>query len=233
MRKFAFFVEGQTERIFLEHFISSYFTYPIAISDSKKIIGDRIITIRSNSTLEKTEYYFLLYDVGNDAGVISRILEYAKNMIENQKFEKIFGLRDLYPFERDKKCPMVNKIKEEFQKTGVDDKLKLILAIMEIESWLLSDSEVFSRINSTLTTDYIKNHLGIDLVKDNPEYMNKPSSTINRIFNLVGSGYDKTEADSYKIISRIDFCNLCFSDDILAKVSSIKYFLEKLNEAIE
>jgi hypothetical protein len=232
VKKYAYFVEGQTERIFLEHFLTSYLTYPTAISDSKKIIGDNIVTIRSNSILEETEYYFLVYDVSSDERVASKMIENAKNMIENQNYEMIFGLRDLYPSARDKKCQIVNKIKGEFKKTGLGDKLKLILAIMEIETWLLSDKEVFRRINETLTIDYIDDQLGIDLSNGNPEDFDKPSSIIAKIFGLVGDRYEKTEDDCYKIISRIDFCNLCFSEDILSKVLSLKYFLEKLNEAI-
>ena len=232
MKKYAYFVEGQTERIFLEHFLTSYFTYPTAVADSKKMIGDNIITIRTNNILDETDYYFLIYDVGNDERVSSKMMENAKNMVENQNYDRIFGLRDLYPSEKSKKYQLINKTKEEFKKTRHGDKLKLIFAIMEIEAWFLADADVFSKINGTLTIDYIRDQIGIDLSNNNPEDLNKPSSVIDKIFKLVGGKYDKSTDDCYNVISRLDFCNLCFSEDILKQVSSLNYFLDKLNEAI-
>lgn len=232
MNKYAFFVEGQTERIFLEKFIAEYFTFPAAVSESKKIVGDNIVSIRINSHSKNTGLYFLIYDVGNDERVATQMIEKVRNMVETQNYKMIFGLRDLYPNPRNKKSEIVKQINNEFEKTGFMNNLKIVIAVMEIESWFLSDCDVFSKINNVLTTDNIFAQLELNLQDSNPEDFDKPSNIIDKILRLIGDRYEKTESDSYKIISRLDFCKLCLDENVLTKVHSLKYLLDSLNLAI-
>jgi predicted ATP-dependent endonuclease of OLD family len=66
MLKIAFFVEGQSERIFLESFIGEYLAPTDRILRSFQIVGEKLRTITKGINYETPSYYFVIYDVGCD-----------------------------------------------------------------------------------------------------------------------------------------------------------------------
>ena len=63
MIKIAFFVEGQTERIFIEHLLDNFFTQPYFNVESFKILKDRATYItKSNYDDSSVNYSFLIFD---------------------------------------------------------------------------------------------------------------------------------------------------------------------------
>ena len=81
------------------------------------------------------------------------------------------------------------------------------------------------------TPNFIKNKLNIDIVNKNPESHPHPSEVINKIYNLFGKKYKKTEKQSYEIVNNIDF-DFLYSDEIIQKVKSWGYFIDVINESI-
>ena len=64
---------------------------------------------------------------------------------------------------------------------------------MELEAWFLGMYNLYTKINKNLTVENIKVKLSIDLRKIDPQKeIYKPSSEINKIFNLVGMNYKKS-----------------------------------------
>ena len=136
-------------------------------------------------------------------------------MIEKSGYERIIGLRDMYSGEYVKRSPGViddqisNIIIQRHNQTIKDmthfDRIKLYFAIMEIEAWFLGMYNLFSKIDSVLTVEYIKDKLGIDLTNSDPqkEYY-RPSNQVNSIFQLCGHEYKKKQGEIESICSKMD-----------------------------
>lgn len=232
MIKISFFVEGQTERIFLEKFLNEYLTTAKIIIESHKFIGDRILTIRARKPNSNTQVYILIYEVACGDRVVDALLEKAENMISNQGYNQLLALKDLYPIPFNKKSLTINAILKEFNKSHFADKLKLILAIMEIEAWFLTDYNLFKKISPSLTPEFIKEKTGLDLINDDPEITyHHPSETVSTILSLNKRKYKKKEKQIYNMVHNINYEFLCCGG-VSNKIKSFFYFLKCVDEGI-
>lgn len=233
MIKIAFFVEGQTERIFTEKLLSEYLTYPKYTIEVKKLLGEKSINIITKRNVSpEIKYDFLIYDVGGGEKVISALLERAEKMINQSKYYRLLALRDLHPEKRENKEKIINLVNDKFNEKSFKNHLGFVLAIMEVESWFLADYNLFYRIDNTLSPNYIKNKLNIDLIKDDPELYESPAVKVGKILSLVNIKYKKREKQSYKICHNIDYAFLCFSEETNNKISSFKYFIKCIDESL-
>jgi len=229
MLKVAFFVEGQTERIFIEQLLDNYFTHPyFNVSSVELVSGKAKYVTKGNYDHDEVNLSFLIFDVQNDSKVLSAIGERA-NALKFKDYQFIIGIRDVYPAKREE-IPIINQTFHEIiQAENVEDVASLILAIMEIEAWFLSDSTIFPRINNQLTIEWINNELNIDIENDRVEDYNHPAAILNSIFSLIGSRYRKRKEEVHNICHHIEYCSLCFDDVIHKKVPSLTNLIEKLN----
>ena len=232
MIKIGIFVEGQTERIFVEKLLEKYLTPPEFEIESCRLIGDGIHMVRRRNIHSGIQIYVLIYDVGNDERVVSALLERAEYMISNKGYSNLLALRDLFPQTFQQKSQVITATQREFDKYSFANKLKLILAIMETEAWFLADFNLFSEINSQLTHEYIKEETNYDLVNDDPESYAHPSKIVNDIYRLIGQRYKKRKKQSYKITHNIDYDFLCLNVAESGKISSFFHFLECINESV-
>ena len=229
MLKLCIFVEGQTERIFLEKFFSEYLGHHNLSIDSYKLFGNKLRQIRGKDKKYRTLYYIQIFDAGNDVKVMSALKERCENLT-NQGFKYLFALRDVYPNKRTNIPQIKSTFYELFKNSVCDGKAKLILAIMEIEAWFIADYKVFSRIDSTLSPDVIFENIGIELYRINPESLPHPSVTINKIFGIVGKNYKKHEDQAYNIVYNLDYEFLICSNEVLNKVTSLVYLIKCIND---
>ena len=243
MIKVAFFVEGQTERIFIKKFLT------LLLED--KVVNiqefrDRITLLKAlrkdNNSEAYYEYSFAIYEVGgNDESVVSSICEDGKILLNEKGYDKIFGICDLYIPKRklnDKSKVLKaldKKLKRDFD---CSSKISIILAIMEIEAWFLADYNLFSKIDSVLSPEYIKKklekkkNLKIDLIKDDPEEKYPaPASLINAIYELIGRKYKKHKDDAYEITHRIDYDYL-YLETRDKKIKAFHLLVDKLEEVL-
>ncbi len=229
MNKFAIFVEGQTEQIFVTKLIYQIYGYQIKLNNKDKIRGKNLyITIEKNDDTHLLNYLFLIIDVGTDERVASAMRENAPNMI-SKGFNKIIGLRDLFPHNRKNEEKIRKAIQKEILQSPYSSKLIIHLAVMEIEAWFIADFNLFQNIDSRLTHEYIQQQLNYDLVNDDPEIAYKhPAVIIQKIYNLVGKKYRKREDDSYKIVNNIDFDYLYLDVKKLNKINSFFCFLNEI-----
>ncbi|MDM8543409.1 DUF4276 family protein [Desulfococcaceae bacterium HSG9] len=232
MIKIGIFVEGQTERIFVVKFLSEYLGGEHNFSRTEIInLGSKGTKIITERNFPHADFYFLIFDTTGDGNVVPAILERADNMIKNRGFRYILALEDLYDRPRNKKKYVLNQFNRLTAKFTFQDRLKLILAIMEIEAWFLADYNLFSRLNSIATPKFINQELNINLIDKNPESYNHPAEIINKIYKLCGMKYKKREQQTYNIVYNVDFDFLC-SDEIIEKVKSWKYFVSCIDESI-
>ncbi len=150
MDKIGIFVEGQTERIFIVKFLSEFFggeQYFSRCEIKENGCGTRLLTERK---FPDAKYYFLIFDTSGDGNVVPALIERAPNMFNNQGYSYVLALQDLYNRPRNKKNLILNQFDSLTSHFPFQNKIKLILAIMEIESWFLADYNLFIRINDWL-----------------------------------------------------------------------------------
>lgn len=104
---------------------------------------------------------------------------------------------------------------------------------MEIEAWILSMYNLFSKINENLTLDFISANLEYNLSTIDPQReFYKPSDDLNNIFSLVGSGYSKKFSQMENICRHIeesDIRNAIEND----RCTSFACFYSDINSLVE
>lgn len=243
MIKTAIFVEGQSELIFTRELLLKFFEYQNIWIECYNLFNDQNLNPTEYAFLNKdADFYFQIMNIGNDQKVISSILKREKYLFsETQGFSKIIGLRDMYSREYREIVKNSNidfKINQKFirshqetlrAKSIYPEKVNFHFAIMELESWLLSITNIFERLHSDLSYEKIKKSIGIDLLNIKPENeIFHPTDLINKILRIVGGSYDKKKAEVNKFLGRIernDIVNLLESE----KCNSFNNYCESLS----
>jgi hypothetical protein len=226
MRKIAIFVEGQSELIFIRELLLKFYDW--------QNVWIECYTLFNNVNLNPTEYsiknedasiYYQILNIGNDRKVLSSILKRESYLFsENQSFDKVIGLRDMYSkeYREEVKTSSVDEtINQKFIdgrsqtiKTGTKnpDKIRFHFAIMELETWILGIDSLFSSMK-----DKIAKELGFDLNDIELETdIFHPAKVLDRVMQIVdNSGYDKKSKGINMLMSRIskeDFIRLLDSE---------------------
>jgi hypothetical protein len=229
-KKIACFVEGQTEQIFVEKLFQEIAGYKKISIETYKFQGgkaNRIIQPLKLSTIKNAPFFVLLYDCGNDAHVVSDIRKQHQSLIKNG-YEKILGLRDLYPIPLGTKEEIETGIRgflKPLQKIGVP--ISVILAVMEIEAWFLAEWNYLAKIDNRLTCDFILQKCGLDLRIIDPEQRAHPSQDLDEIYRLVSRNYDKSGKASQEIINNLDYEFLYL--DLVKSVNQLKRFIDEID----
>ncbi|MEG4940867.1 hypothetical protein [Microcoleus sp. F4-D5] len=229
-KKIACFVEGQTEQIFVERLFQEIAGYKKISIETYKFQGgkaNRIIQPLKLSTIKNAPFFVLLYDCGNDAHVVSDIRKQHQSLIKNG-YEKILGLRDLYPIPLGRKEEIETGIRgflKLLQKIGVP--ISVILAVMEVEAWFLAEWNYLAKIDNRLTCDFIIQKCGLDLRIIDPEQRVRPSQDLDEIYRLVSRNYDKSEKVSQEIINNLDYEFLYLH--LVNSVKQLKKFIDEID----
>jgi len=229
-KKIACFVEGQTEQIFVEKLFQE-------IAGSKKIsietykfqggkTNRRIQSLKS-ATEKNAPFFVLLYNCDCDSQVVSDIRKQHESLT-NSGYEKILGLRDLYPLPLEKKGEVEKGIRgflKPLQKMGIP--ISINLAVMEIEAWFLAEWHYFDKLDNRLTPDFILEKLGFDLRNIDIEQRLHPSQDLDDIYQLIGGKYDKSEKLSQEIINYLDYEFLYL--DLVSRIQQLKSFIGEID----
>ena len=229
-KKIACFVEGKTEQIFVERLFKEIAGYKKIHIDTYQFQGgkaNRISQPLKLSTIKDAPFFVLLYDSGNDAHVVSDIRKQHQSLIKNG-YEKILGVRDLYPIPLEKKEEIETGIRgflKPLQKTGVP--ISVILAVMEIEAWFLAEWNYLAKIDNRLTCDFILQKCGLDLRIIDTEKRPHPSQDLKDIYRLVSKKYDKNKKSSQEIINNLDYDFLYVH--LVNSVKQLKKFIDEID----
>ncbi|MEG4631081.1 DUF4276 family protein [Microcoleus sp. AR_TQ3_B6] len=229
-KKIACFVEGQTEQLFVERLFQEIAGYKNISIETCKFQGtkaNRIIQPLKLSTIKNAPFFVVLYDCGNDAHVVSDIRKQHQSLIKNG-YEKILGLRDLYPIPLGKKEEIETGIRgflKPLQKTGVP--ISVILAVMEIEAWFLAEWNYLSKIDNRLTCDFILQKCGLDIRIIDTEKRARPSQDLDKIYRLVSRNYAKSEKTSQEIVNNLDYEFLYLH--LVNSVKQLKRFIDEID----
>lgn len=222
MRKVAIFAEGQTELIFVREFLLRLIDpSKLSLECYELLAHNKLSSVPFSYSSPSPEVHFMIIDTHGDEGVLSSISEREKNLIEKGGYEKIIGLRDMYSKAYRKLSPGIinDNVSSQFvqshnstiQKMTYHDRIKLYFAIMEIEAWFLAMYDIFQRIDSLLTVEYIEEKLRFNLREVDPQKeFYRPSNQVRDVFLLGERQYDKKKSEIENITSRMvlgDFDN--------------------------
>lgn len=223
MKKIAFFVEGQTEQIFVSRLVKEILGYSNVSILMKKISGGSNIPKRSSMQAYKTSknfsYLVLIYDCGADNRVKSEILDNIESLRENE-YSYIIGLRDLYPMNLDE-LGLLEKGQEflparmKIYKPYFD----IVIAVREIETWFLAETDHFQKVDQRLSGEFIEQHLGFNPYKIDPILRTHPAEDLDKIYKLVGKSYNKKYWQIEKIVNKLDITRM--RQEIRKKISSL------------
>ena len=230
-KKLAIFVEGQTERIFITRLLQEIAGYKKVSVEVYQVRGDKanrkIQPLKSN-LIEVAPFFILLYDCGCDSHVLSDIKK-QHNSLTNNGYEKILGLRDLYPETLENRTKVENGIKGFLktlrQKNGIP--ISMILVIMEIEAWFLGEYSFLTKIDSCLTSNFILHNLGFDLNALDVEQIPHPSEALNKIYQLIQRSYHKSETTVEEIASLLNYEFMYLH--LVDKIKQLKQLIDAIN----
>ena len=217
-RKIAIFVEGDTELVFVRHFLYTWYNY------DANMLGFECYKLQSNNKHtvpypvgnRNSENFYEIIVVGNDNSVLSKMLSRAEEL-GNAGFSSIIGLRDMFcdkyhqasshgrVVSTSLNAKFINMAQKEISQSQLSNKqdIHLHFAIMEVEAWLLGMNRLPMVIDSSLTAVSIKESLDIDLSQDPEMTIYHPAVVLNNIYNLSGKTYGKHTDDTEKIISQL------------------------------
>jgi len=231
-KKIACFVEGQTEQMFVEKLFQEIAGYHNISIETYKFYGHKsnrkLLPQQFNSSkIKNAPFFVLLYDCSGDSHVVSDIKK-QHSSLTNNGYEKIIGLRDLYPKSLDQQEEIEKGIRgflKPLQKKGIP--VSVNLAVMEIEAWFLAEWHHFAKIDSRLSTDFILQECGFDLKNVDVEKRPHPTQDLQDIYQLIGSNYDKSEGKSQEIINYLDYEFLYL--DLTHSVKQLKKLIDEIN----
>jgi hypothetical protein len=233
MKKIAFFVEGQTEQIFISALLTHLFgNHKIVIKTHKMRKLHHNINIENLITDEPKEYYIMIYDCGTDEKVKSDILDNCQKL-QKSGYTCIIGLQDFFNPKRQKKGITVQQLKK-----GLNFSLEqlipteIFLAVQEIESWIIAEEKHYESILPGFKIENINAITGINIQTGNSEEIPHPAVVLDKIYKAGGrtSGYSKKEYVVKDIISNLDFTNLYFN--VRNRNNSLNEFLTYLDGLI-
>lgn len=227
MRKLAIFVEGYTELLFMDRLISEVAEKNQIAIELRQIRGGgarsgkpkRIVELQVPVLDPEKTLYFLIADCGGEDAVAQRIKEEHENL-SKAGFEKIIGLRDVYPKFLRKDMPKLRIGLRYGVKTNLIP-VQFVLSAMELEAWFLAEHNHYQNVDPLLTVERIQNHLGFDPVNDDMTIRDEPANDLAAAYALVGKLYAK--GDSKNNVDRLDFTHL---------YAALPHRINELNELI-
>lgn len=232
MIKMAFFVEGETEQLFVEWLVREIVGSAHLKIEKRSARGGvstrrRTRIVEADRDFPEAKYYFLIVDCSGDGGVKSRIREEYQNLVRSG-YSSIVALRDAPKSRHD-----IAKIRERFSEglPASPVTIELIVAIMEIEAWFLAEHTHLCKIDPQLSAERIRSNLGFDPSADDMRLRDRPASDLDACYQLVGLTYRKGRA-SQRTIYNLDVHRIVFDlapndRDIHRLVAAIEHSLSR------
>lgn len=212
--KFAVYVEGKAEMLFVADVLSKYSNY------DPQVVGFQCINLNSDD-FEYVQYpiqgdessgtYYQVVNVNNDNRVISKLKQDIPNLVK-QGYEIIIGLRDVFGADYDAICTKQQEIdrelieemhkaqSEQIRFDGVDTRLHF--AIMEFEAWMMALLNNFIVSKGGKPEDVFAT-AGVDYKSDFEETVYHPYNKVQKIYQEVNATYGKHEGDFFSFLKSL------------------------------
>lgn len=234
MKKLAFFVEGQTEQIFLHRLLLEIAGEKNISILLRKFVGknrpsEEIITPKETKE-SNINHFVLIYDCGGDESVKSRILEEYPSLMR-EKYLGVIGIRDLYPLSN------LNKLKNRLQngliiqnniiEPALPSKAQFVIAVQEIETWFLAEENHYQLISEELTKERIEIYSNFNPWIDDATKVYHPSEMLRDIYSLAGKSYSKNRNTVSKTVECLDYSNIYLN--LKHKIQSLNLLIDKID----
>ncbi len=231
MKKIAFYVEGQTELVFINKLL-------VTIAGSKNIeietrnVHNNAIILKTVSQPNNPQYHALIFNCSSDGYVKTRILQDAVSLFD-QGYSEIIGLIDLYP--RTDLVKFENELNNGTLKNGrritqpLPKDISIIIAVREIEDWFLAECNHYTCIDTLLTLDtaHIAS-LGFNPYTDDLTIRNTTAANdLRSVYRLVGKTYNKTLDKVQRTVECLDYANLYI--EISGRIPKLNELIGKIN----
>jgi hypothetical protein len=204
----AIFVEGQTERIFLEKLIRE-------LAGNRNVHIDAIQGFGGSTKFNRewkeihahrpepaTEYYVLLHESANGDRVLSDIRDQYQTLV-NQGFRRIIGVRDVYP-EPAADLPVIRADFQAFVPAGPVVPV-LILCVMEVEAWFVAEHTHFQRMHPSLTPAVVSAGRGYDPATHDVTQIPHPSADLRLIYQTADLAYNKSRRHAERTVNELSY----------------------------
>ena len=211
MERMCFFVEGQTERIFVEQLIHEMAGQRNVHIDAVQAFGGGKLRprvweeIHATRPKPDTEYYILISESMEDSRVLSDIRD-QYHTLSAQQFSPIVGIRDVYPL----LVTDIPTIRADFARLVPSGPVvpELILQIMEIEAWFIAEHTHFPRMHATLTHSTVCGKLGYDPSTHDVTTIGHPCSDLRAVYALAGLPYNKSRRHVERTVNELLYENI-------------------------
>lgn len=237
--KYAVYVEGQSELLFVADILRKYSNYDPSICGLRCINLNADDFERMNHPIqgdESSKSFYQIVNVNNDNRVVSKLNKDIPGLLV-QGYNVIIGLKDVFsdayksltndqPVIEREQIEKMHGIQTKAIKApdGID--CRLHFAIMEYETWMLALLDNFVTSNGKDLTE-ICHQLGVDLAIDYEQVIYHPYPLVRKIFQTCGSDYHKHGGESFSFLSTLtidDYEKLRFS----GRCVSFAKFLDSL-----
>lgn len=205
MRKLALFVEGETEVAFSERLLSEVANQSdieIEITTFGGSGSARVLRSVYTPNPSAARFYALIFNCGNDERVLTGIVD-RLDALRAGGYELVLGLRDVYPETPTRHSALDRSARATLSQAAIE--AEIVFAIREIEAWFIAEWSHFSRIDSRLTRDHIREELDVDVADMNVEDVPHPSKLMGQIYGLAGRRYRKGRFRQRQTLSALDF----------------------------
>jgi len=228
VKQLAIFVEGKTELLFIKRLLIEIAGRKNIEIQCKILQGQGRCPEIERFTDNESKYKILLYNSCTDNRVLSDMKDNYANLINDKGYSKILGIRDLYPKSFERKNRVIQSIQQHLDNENLD-KIKMIIAVMETETWFIGELTHYAKIDQELTLEYIKNNL-IDLESINnfEKEFSHPADKLHEIYQLKGKAWKKTESHINRIINSLDYENLYFN--VRDNIPSLNQLITELDD---
>ena len=238
MKKIAFYVEGQTELVFINKLL-------IEIAGQKNIQiklqqfqgnGRPPINIypRTSAQSQNPKHFAYVFDCKGEGGVATRILQDYSNLMA-QGYCEVIGLRDLFPLTLSELSRLQQGLNNGIMRNGRQITLPLptnssiTVAVREVEDWFLAECNHYACIDANLTHAFIVAKAGFDPCIDDLTIRNgSAADDLKTIYQLVGKSWTKTFEQVDRTIECLDYANLYLNirykfaalDELMTKIDA-------------
>lgn len=238
MRKIAFFVEGQTEMLFLEALLRHLAAEGHLCIEKLRAQGGgkngkpRLLRAwaRSADAPEgECNLYAQIVDCGGDSKVLSDLRDNYRSLLRGG-FDWMVGLRDVYPDVPRAEYPRLRQTMDALLPRGPAD-ASIVLAVMEVEAWFLAEYTHFERLDPRLHPQAIAKRLGLDVrnipASDRPH----PAEDLRQIYELASISYNKSRNAVLRTLEAMDFRRLAVElpphdPELRCLVGTVRDFLQ-------
>ena len=237
MKKIAFFVEGPTEADFVRRLLQEYTSRRCLVrvyagEGGKKFRRTFKLVYSDNNNGQ--EYTIHIYISSTDNRVNSDVRDSLPTLYR-AGFTAVVSLKDL----RGDKSPGVSKTLADLPAMEMIDNtlfshanppVNPIIAVMEVETWFIAETNHYSNIDPGLTRALIESNvenLEANPYTDNLTLVTKPAEMLDNIYQLRGKHYRKDEVSRQCTVNALDYAILYMN--VSARLMKLNDFFMKLD----